>query len=244
MKYKVTLNGKTYEIEVEAGKAMCLAEYDAYAPAAAPAPVAAPAAAPAAPVAAPAAAPAAVTVTGGQTVSAPMPGNILKVNVAVGQTVKEGDLLVVLEAMKMENEIYAPCGGVITSVPVIKGSTVDTGATLVTIGGTATAAAPVAAPAPAAAPVAAPAAPVAAPAAAPAPAPVAGGDAVSAPMPGNILKVNVTAGQAVKEGEVLVVLEAMKMENEILAPRAGTVAQVLVNKGATVDTGATMIILA
>ena len=249
MKYKVTLNGKTYEIEVEAGKAMCLAEYDAYAPAAAPAPVAAPAAAPAAPVAAPAAAPAAVTVTGGQTVSAPMPGNILKVNVAVGQTVKEGDLLLVLEAMKMENEIYAPCGGVITSVPVIKGSTVDTGATLVTIGGTATAA-PVAAPAPAAAPVAAPAAPVAAPAApvaapaAPAPAPVAGGDAVSAPMPGNILKVNVTAGQAVKEGDVLVVLEAMKMENEILAPRAGTVAQVLVNKGATVDTGATMIVLA
>ena len=235
MKYKVTLNGKTYEIEVEAGKAMCLAEYDAYAPAAAPAPVAAPAAAPAAPVAAPAAAPAAVTVTGGQTVSAPMPGNILKVNVAVGQTVKEGDLLLVLEAMKMENEIYAPCGGVITSVPVIKGSTVDTGATLVTIGGTATAA-PVAAPAPAAAPVAAPAAP--------APAPVAGGDAVSAPMPGNILKVNVTAGQAVKEGDVLVVLEAMKMENEILAPRAGTVAQVLVNKGATVDTGATMIVLA
>ena len=108
MKYKVTLNGRTYEVEVEAGKAMCVAEYEAYAPAAAPvaAPVAAPAAAPAAPAAAPAAA--GVTVSGGESVKAPMPGNILKVNVSVGQTVKEGDLLVVLEAMKMENEIMAP----------------------------------------------------------------------------------------------------------------------------------------
>ena len=237
MKYKVTLNGRTYEVEVEAGKAMCVAEYEAYAPAAAP--VAAPVAA--APVAAaPAAAPAAgVTVTGGESVTAPMPGNILKVAVSVGQTVKEGDLLVVLEAMKMENEIYAPCSGVVTAVPVSKGSSVDTGALLVAIGGTVVAAAPapVAAPAPAAAP-----APVAAPAPADAPAPVAG-EAVKAPMPGNILKVNVTAGQAVKEGELLVVLEAMKMENEIYAPKAGTVAQVLVQKGSTVDTDATLVVL-
>ena len=62
-------------------------------------------------------------------------------------------------------------------------------------------------------------------------------------MPGNILKVNVQPGQAVKEGQVLVVLEAMKMENEIMAPKAGTVAQVLVQKGATVDTGATLVVL-
>ena len=62
-------------------------------------------------------------------------------------------------------------------------------------------------------------------------------------MPGNILKVNVAVGQAVKEGDVLVVLEAMKMENEIFAPCAGTVAQVLVSKGSTVDTGATMVVL-
>ena len=62
-------------------------------------------------------------------------------------------------------------------------------------------------------------------------------------IPGNILKVNVTAGQAVKEGDVLVVLEAMKMENEIMAPKTGTVAQVLVSKGSTVNTGDTMVVL-
>ena len=236
MKYKVTLNGRTYEVEVVADKAMCVAEYEAIAPAAAPA--AAPVAA--ASVAAPAAAPAAggMTVTGGESVKAPMPGNILKVVVKAGDTVKEGQLLCVLEAMKMENEIYAPCAGVVSAVPVAKGSTVNTGDLLVAIGGT-VAAAPAAAPAPVAAPAAAPApAPVAAPAAAP-----VAGEAVKAPMPGNILKVNVSAGQSVKEGELLVVLEAMKMENEIFAPKSGTVAQVLVQKGSTVNTGDTMVVL-
>ena len=130
MKYKVTLNGRTYEVEVEAGKAMLLSEYEAVAPAAPAA--AAPAAAPAA--AAPAA-PAAPVVTGaGEAVNAPMPGNILKVNVKTGDTVKSGTVLVVLEAMKMENEIMAPKDGTVTQVLVSKGSTVDTGAALVVIG--------------------------------------------------------------------------------------------------------------
>ena len=127
MKYKVTLNGRTYEVEVVEDKAMCVAEYEAYAPAAAP--VAAPAAV-AAPVAAPAAAPAPVA---GEAVTAPMPGNILKVAVSAGQSVKEGDLLVVLEAMKMENEIFAPKSGTVAQVLVSKGSTVDTGATMVVL---------------------------------------------------------------------------------------------------------------
>lgn len=133
MKYKVTLNGRTYEVEVEAGKAMLLDEYEAVAPTAAP--VAAPAAAPA-PVAAPAVAPApaAAAPVAGEAVTAPMPGNILKVNVTPGQAVKEGDVLVVLEAMKMENEILAPKACTVKQVLVSKGSTVDTGATLVVLG--------------------------------------------------------------------------------------------------------------
>ena len=122
MKYKVTLNGRTYEVEVEDGKAMLLDEYEAYAPA----PAAAPAAAPA---------PAAPVVTGaGEPVNAPMPGTILKVNVSQGQAVKAGDCLVVLEAMKMENEILAPKDGTVTQVVVTKGAAVDTGAPLVVLG--------------------------------------------------------------------------------------------------------------
>ena len=130
MKYKVTLNGRTYEVEVEAGKAMLLDEYEAIAPAApaaAPAPVAAPATAPAA-------APAAPVVTGaGDPVNAPMPGTILKVNVTANQTVKAGTVLCVLEAMKMENEIMAPKDGTVTQVLVSNGSKVDTGAPLVVL---------------------------------------------------------------------------------------------------------------
>ena len=131
MKYKVTLNGRTYEIEVEAGKAMLLDEYEAIVPSAPAAPAAAPvAAAPAAPAAA-----AAPVVTGaGEAVNAPMPGTILKVNVTQGQKVAEGAVLCVLEAMKMENEILAPKAGTVTQVLAAKGATVDTGAPLVVIG--------------------------------------------------------------------------------------------------------------
>ncbi len=134
MKYKITLNGKTYEVEVEEGQAMLVDEYEAYKPAApaaapAPAPAAAPAAAPA-----PAAASAAPTaVAAGEVVAAPMPGNILKVNCSQGQAVKAGDILVVLEAMKMENEILAPRDGTVAQVVTTKGAVVDTGAPLVVL---------------------------------------------------------------------------------------------------------------
>lgn len=129
MKYKITLNNRVYEVEVEAGKAMLLDEYEAVAPAAAP--VAAPAAVtPVAP--APSAAPA---VTGaGEAVTAPMPGTILKVNVSQGQAVKAGDVLCVLEAMKMENDITAPKDGTVTQVVVSKGSSVATGDALIVVG--------------------------------------------------------------------------------------------------------------
>ena len=132
MKYKITLKGRTYEVEVEAGQAMLLSEYEAVAPSAPAAPVAAAPAAAAAPAPVAAAAPA---VTGaGEAVNAPMPGTILRVNVTQGQAVKEGDVLCVLEAMKMENEIMAPKAGTVTQVVVSKGASVNTGDALVVIG--------------------------------------------------------------------------------------------------------------
>ena len=99
-----------------------------------------------------------------------------------------------------------------------------------------------------AAPKAVPAAaPKAAPAAKPAPAakaaPVAAGTQVKAPMPGTILDVKVSQGASVKKGDILVILEAMKMENEILAPQDGTVAQVNVSKGASVNSGDVLAVL-
>lgn len=133
MKYKVTLNNRTYEVEVEEGKAMLVDEYEAYAPAA-PAPVAAapvvaaPAAAPAAP-----AAPAGAALAAGEVVKSPMPGNILKINVSQGQKVNEGDVLIVLEAMKMENEIVATKSGTVAQIVTAKGAVVETGAPLVVI---------------------------------------------------------------------------------------------------------------
>ena len=110
-KYKVNVNGTAYEVEIEEMTG---------APAAAPV-----AAAPAAPV------PAASGV--GESITSPMPGNILSVNVAAGDTVKKGQVLMVLEAMKMENEIMAPQDGKVTSVAVAKGAAVESGALLCTI---------------------------------------------------------------------------------------------------------------
>ena len=91
-----------------------------------------------------------------------------------------------------------------------------------------------------AAPAAAPAAPVAAPAAPVAP---AGGTVITCPMPGTIIDIKVTAGQAVAEGQILVIFEAMKMENEIVAPFAGTVASINVKKGDSVDSGSVLMSL-
>ncbi len=122
--YNVTVNGVTYTVNVE--------EVGAAAPVAASAPAAAPAAAPVAtPAAAPA--PARTGTAGAVSVKAPMPGTILKINFKTGAAVKKGDVLVVLEAMKMENDICAPEDGVVASIEVSQGATVETDALLVTL---------------------------------------------------------------------------------------------------------------
>ena len=126
MIYRVTLNGKVYEVEVEKGEAMIKAEFDAAAPHVAPQ------AAPAAPQSAPAPQ-AAVPSGSASAVTAPMPGNINAVKVATGQAVKKGDVLIILEAMKMENEIVAPKDGKVGQVFVQKGASVQTGAPLVEV---------------------------------------------------------------------------------------------------------------
>ena len=132
MKYKVTLMGKTYEVEVEHGEAILLDEYEAIAPVKeAPAAAAAPAPAPAAATPAAPAAPAAVA---GEQVVSPMPGTIVKMNVKAGDSIKGGEVLAVLEAMKMENEIMAPHDAKIVQVLVETGAKVDTGTPIIVLG--------------------------------------------------------------------------------------------------------------
>jgi len=127
--YKVTVNGKVYEVSVEEVGA----SYSAPAPVAIPTPAPV-ASAPAAPAPAPVATPAPAAVNAeGEKVNSPMPGTILDVKVSVGQSVKKGDVLVVLEAMKMENDIPAPVDGKIVALSVSKGASVQAGDVLVVI---------------------------------------------------------------------------------------------------------------
>ena len=149
MKYTATLNGRTYEIEIErtdvfrpltseeiaAGVVAPAAPITVSAPKAAAAPAPAPAPAPAAAAPAPAPAPAAAPAAAGAgTISAPMSGTILKTLVAVGDAVKSGQCVLVLEAMKMENEIFAPCDGTVKELSVSQGAAVQPGQTLMVIG--------------------------------------------------------------------------------------------------------------
>ena len=192
---------------------------------------------PAAPraAAAPAAAPKVAQAAGTTVVKSPLPGSIAKVVAAAGQAVKRGDLLLTMESMKMENQVLSEVEGTVKAVLVQPGQNVMQDDKLVEIETVAIAAAPAAA---------APAAPKAAPAPKPAPAPApaapkaadvpAGGKKVVSPLPGSIIKVVVTEGQAVKKGDLLLTLESMKMENSVLAECDGTVTKIAVAAGQNV----------
>ena len=211
----VTVNGKTYEVELPEK-----AHHAAH-PIVRPAAVngqAAPA------VARPTAA------TPGNVV-APLPGTITCVKVQAGQKVKKGDVLVVMEAMKMANDITAEADGTVKSICVSQGQSVSEGMTLVEFIADAQ-------------PVASQAPTQKAPAPAAAPKPAAGANRVTAPLPGTVTQVLVKAGDTVKAGQAVVMLEAMKMENSITAESAGTVKAVRVEKGAQVQDGDVLIELA
>ncbi len=179
---------------------------------------------------APAAAPAAVV--GTQVVNAPLPGSIIKVCVEAGDKVNVGDELLTMESMKMENSIKSEYSGIVKSVFASAGQNVMQDDKLIEI--ETVASAPKAAPAPnakAAAPAAPKAAPAPAPASAPAAAAPAGGNKVTSPLPGSVVKVVVAQGQAVKKGDLLIVLESMKMENNIVSEYDGTVTSIAVSAG-------------
>lgn len=170
---------------------------------------------------------------GPKNINSELPGTVTKIVAANGQRVKKGDVLLVIEAMKMANDIVSDVEGTIQRIAVTEGQSVNQGDLLVEMVADAVAApAAAAAPAPKAAP--APAAPKAA----------AGAKVVEAPLPGTITKVLVKPGQALKAGETVCMMEAMKMENSITVEFAGTVKSVLVEVGAQVQSGQALVELA
>ena len=210
---QVTVNGQTYQVEMPQTRTSA----------------ARPAMAGAAPVA---------QAGGPKNVVSELPGTVTAVKVGAGQHVKRGEVLLVIEAMKMANDIVAEVDGTVQRVAVSNGQSVNQGDLLVEMVADVVAA-PVAAPAaPKAAP--APAAPAAAPVAA-APAPAAGAKTVTAPLPGSITKVSVKVGDIVAAGDTVLMMEAMKMENSITAEFAGTVKAILCKEGDQVQSGQALV---
>lgn len=209
---KVTVNGQTYQVEVPQTKAQ-------------------------APRVATAAAAGAQT-GGPKNVNSELPGTVTKINVTNGQRVKCGDVLLVIEAMKMANDIVSDVDGTVQRVAVTPGQSVNQGDLLVEMVADCVAAKAEVAPKPA------PAAPVAAPApaaaAAPASAPV-GAKVVTAPLPGTVTKLVLKVGDAVNVGDTVLLMEAMKMENNITSEYAGTIKAILVEAGAQVQSGQALV---
>ena len=160
----------------------------------------------------------------GKTIVAPLPGKVIDLKVKVGEVVKAGQEVVVLEAMKMENSITSDYTGVVKQILVAVGDNVATDALLIEIDDTVTTAPK------AAAPAAAPKAAVS-------------GNKITAPLPGRVIAMKVNVGDSVAVGQEVVVLEAMKMENSITSDYAGTVLEVLAAEGDNVATDATLIIV-
>ena len=153
----------------------------------------------------------------GRMVECPMPGNVIEVTVKEGAKVKKGDTLLILESMKMENEITADFDGTVRRILVKAGDPVQVGAAMIEIVDEAAAAAPSKA------------------------ANAGKGRMVECPMPGSVIEVTVKEGAKVNKGDKLLVLESMKMENDITADFAGTVSRILVKAGDSVQVGAPMV---
>jgi pyruvate/oxaloacetate carboxyltransferase/biotin carboxyl carrier protein len=169
-------------------------------------------------------------------IKSPMPGMVSTYKVAVGDHVKKGETVLILEAMKMENNIPSPCDGVVKSIPKSSGDSVGKDEVLIVIGQEAVLApqpqvqAPVQTETPAPAPVQAPVA-------------ASSGTPVKAPMPGMVMAYKVKVGDQVKQGDVVLVLEAMKMENNIPSPVTGKVLEISKSAGDSVGKDETMIII-
>mgnify|MGYP002516414943 CR=1 FL=1 len=209
-KSNVSVNGKSYVVEVEADVMQATAVRR--------------------PLAAPAASSSKAT---SGVMKSPLPGKVLKVVVAEGQMVKRGDTLMVIESMKMENNIAAQNDGVVRAIMVSAEQSILQGDPLLEF----EAVGQEPAPAPVEAPKAAKPAPKAAPAPAPAPKPAASAKSLTSPLPGSVVSVAVAVGDTVKRGQTVMVIESMKMENNIPAPRDGKVAAVHVAAGKSVMQG-------
>ena len=154
----------------------------------------------------------------GKVVAAPLPGKVVELCVKVGDTVKAGQKVAVLEAMKMENDIPSEHSGVVKQILVAEGDTLQEGQAILVVEDVK---------------VEAPKAPAAAVA----------GKKVSAPLPGKVLEICVKEGDTVKAGQKVAVLEGMKMENDIPSDYSGVVRQVLVAEGETLQEGQAMFVV-
>ena len=255
--FTVTVNGTAYNVQIKDGKAVVngtaynvdVKEGLSKIETAVPAPAKPAASVPQQPKSA---APAPSAGGAEEVIEAPLPGLVLRVEKNVGEAINEGDVIMVVESMKMETEIHSPVSGTVKEIPVNNGDQIVAGDKLAVIqgGGSAPAQTAPAVSAPAAAPVSSPAtvsapapaaapAPVSAPSAAPAASPAAsqGTENLEAPLPGLVLRILKNPGDTVEEDEIVMYVESMKMETEINSPFSGVIKEIPVNQGDQITAG-------